>query len=81
MSDDRRQLEIDQNFDFFQSQIRNLFEEHRGKYALLRDQRIIGFFARVEDAARAAEQQFADGIFSIQVVEPEPVDLGFFSRA
>lgn len=81
MSDDTRQREIDRNFDFFQSRIRDLYPEHQGEFALLRNQEIIGFYGHVEDAARDAGQMFPDRLFSIQVVEPEPVDLGFFSRA
>lgn len=81
MSADIRQHEIDQNFDFFQSQFKQLDVEHRGEYVLLRHQRIIGFYDRVEDAARDAERRFTDHLYSIQIVEPEPVDLGFVTRA
>ncbi len=81
MSFDGRQQEIDQNFDFFQSQFKRLDQEHRGEFALLRHQEIIGFFKRVEDAAAEAEQRFPDRLYSIQIVEPEPVDLGFVARA
>ncbi|WP_310475293.1 hypothetical protein [Sandarakinorhabdus sp.] len=81
MSLDARQREIDRNFDFFLSQFRQLDEGHRGEYVLLRHQQIIGFYDRVEDAASDAQQRFGDHLYSIQIVEPEPVDLGFVTRA
>jgi hypothetical protein len=81
MSEDARQREIDRNFDYFQSRIRDLYPAHRGEFVLLRNQEIVGFYGHVEDAARDAGHLFPDSLFSIQVVEPEPVDLGFFSRA
>jgi len=81
MSASLRQIEIDRNFEYFLGQLKELDRNHRGEYALLRHQQIVGFFARVEDAAKAAEQQYPDRLYSIQVVEPEPVDLGFVARA
>jgi hypothetical protein len=81
MSDDVRKLEIDRNFDYFQSQFKDLALAHTGEFVLLRHQSIVGFFDRVEDAAHEAEARFSDRIYSIQVVEPEPVDLGFVTRA
>lgn len=81
MSDDLRKREIDRNFDYFQSQFKDLADAHRGEFVLLRHQEIIGIFERVEDAAHEAQTRFSDRIYSIQVVEPEPVDLGFVARA
>jgi hypothetical protein len=81
MSADVRQREIDRNFDFFQNQLKQLDPAHRGAFVLLRHQEIVGIFDRVEDAAKEAEQRFSDHLYSIQIVEPEPVDLGYVTRA
>lgn len=81
MSIESRQHEIDRNFDFFQTHFNHFAADHRGEFVLLRHQSVIGYYGLVEDAARDAEQRFADGLYSIQIVEPEPVDLGFVTRA
>jgi len=41
---------------------------------------IIDFFAKPGDANRAGVERFPDGIFSIQEVTDEPIDLGFWSH-
>ena len=76
-----KQEEVDRNFAFFQTELGNLLPKHRGKYALLRDQSIIDYYDTVLDAQTAAEQLYKDGLFSIQKVSEEVVDLGLFSHA
>ena len=73
--------EIDNNYDFLQRRLALLLPEHEGQYALLRTCKVEGFFDRPGDAYREARQRFDDGVFSIQKVTGEPLDLGFFSYA
>lgn len=73
--------EIDNNYDFLQRRLALLLPEHEGQYALLRTCRVEGFFDQPGDAYREAQTRFDDGIFSIQKVTSEPLDLGFFSYA
>ena len=76
-----RQEEVDRNFVFFQAELKNLLPNHRGKYALLRDKAIIGYYDTILDAQTAAELQYKDGLYSIQRVTDDVVDLGLFSHA
>jgi hypothetical protein len=80
MDMERQKHEVDRNYDVFMRQLANLLPEHRDQYALMRDGEIIGFFDKPGDANREGVAQFADGIFSIQEVTDEPIDLGFFSH-
>jgi hypothetical protein len=83
MDDDQRkarQREIERNRDFFLNELPKLLPERRGKYALLRNEKIIGFFDTPNDAVTAA-RQFDDQMYSIQQVTDLPVNLGFFSYA
>lgn len=73
--------EVDANYDFFQRNLGLLLKEHRDKYVLLRQQKIIDYFDDVGDAYRAGLNRFSDGIFSIQEITDEPIDLGIFSHA
>jgi hypothetical protein len=40
----------------------------------------VAFFKKPGDANRAGVEAFPDGIFSIQEVTDEPIDLGFWSH-
>jgi hypothetical protein len=76
-----RQEEIDRNFEEFQRQLPVLLEKYRGKYALMRNQEIKGYYDTAVDANLTGEQMFPDKLFSVQQVIDTAVDLGFFSHA
>jgi hypothetical protein len=76
------QEEVDQNFEFFQGElIQLLSSNHVGKFALVRDRKIIGFYDTANDAYTSAESLYEDGLFSIQQVTSDIADLGFYSHA
>jgi len=76
-----RQQEVDQNFAFFQPKLPELLKTHRGKFALIKNQEIIGFYDTVMDAQTTGAKFFDDGLFSIQDVDDTPIDLGSYSHA
>lgn len=78
---DLRRVEIDQNYDFFQRNLKRILVRHEGEYALLRQKEIIGYYGAVGDAYRDAIARFPDRLFSIQLVTREPVELGNWSIA
>lgn len=73
--------EIEGNFDAFQRQLGASLFSHRGEYALLRHGKIIAYFSDPGAALVAATTQFPDRLYSIQEVNDEPIDLGFWSHA
>ncbi len=81
MAEDTRQSEVKRNYEAFMQQLPELLATHRGKFALMRDAKIVEFFDTGSDAYRAGQKLYADGRFSIQQVIDSPVDLGFFSHA
>ncbi|HEU5066982.1 MAG TPA: hypothetical protein VFT61_02180 [Sphingomicrobium sp.] len=80
MSDARQRLEVDRNYDAFVRKLGALLSQHRDELALMRDGEIVDFFDTPADAFRAGVERFPDGIFSIQEVTDEPIDLGFWSH-
>jgi hypothetical protein len=76
-----KQEEVDRNFAFFQRELPKLLRARRGKFALLRDCQITGFYDTAQDAFTAASQLYPEGLFSIQQVTEEIGDLGFYSHA
>jgi hypothetical protein len=77
---DLQAAEVDRNYDAFMRVLGTILSDHRDQLALMRGGEIVGYFATVGDANRAAAQRFGDGIYSIQEVTDEPIDLGFWSH-
>ena len=76
------QEQIEQNYRIFEQQLPQLLARYRGKFALMRDGKIVAFFDTARDAFIAGQKLFAqDNLFSIQEVTATPIDLGWFSHA
>jgi len=78
---DKAQIEIDQNFDFFQRSLQGILAEHHGEYALIRHREFVGFFSGPGEAYRAGLAKFPDELFSVQEVEDRPAEIGLISLA
>ena len=76
----RQREEVDRNYDAFTRVLGTILSDHRDKLALMRDGGIVGYFDTPRQALEAAYERFADGVFSIQEVTDEPIDLGFWSH-
>lgn len=73
--------EVQKNFEAFEKLLPDLVEEHSGKYALIRHQKIVAIYSTVEDAVQTGQSFYDDGLFSVQKITSTPIDLGFFSHA
>ena len=76
----RQGRDVDRNYDVFVQLLPSLLPEHRDEFALMRNGKIVDFFTKSGDANRAGVEAFSNGIFSIQEVTDEPIDLGFWSH-
>ena len=79
MDRDLLAAEVERNYDYFQRHLNEYLPEQFGRYALLRHCEVVGFF----DDAREAEERgerFRDSVYSIQLVDPAPVNLGLYSN-
>jgi hypothetical protein len=76
----RQRSEVDRNYDAFVRVLGGILFEHRDQLALMRDGQIVGFYDTPKQALKAATEKFSDGIYSIQEVTDEPIDLGFWSH-
>jgi hypothetical protein len=76
-----RQMEIEENLDFFVKELPKISPNQLGKFALIRHKSIAGYFDTVADAVGTGNKLYSDKLFSIQQVTDIPVDLGFFSHA
>jgi hypothetical protein len=80
MYQERQKLEVDRNYDAFVRSLSTILNEHRGEYALMRHGKIVDYFDRPGAANVAGCERFKDGLYSIQEVTDEPIDLGFWSN-
>jgi hypothetical protein len=72
--------EVDANYDYFLRHLGEFLTDHAGRYAVLKDRKVVDFFDQPGEAYRFARESIPDGVFSIQEVTDEPIDLGFFSH-
>jgi hypothetical protein len=77
----RQNEEVDRNYEAFKKVLASLLPDHRDQLALMRDERIVGFFDTARELLEAAHERFPDDIFSIQEVTDEPFYLGYLSDA
>ena len=80
MDQGRQKREVDRNYDAFTRILGTILPAHRDQLALMRDEEVVGFYETPREALKAATEKFSDGIFSIQEVTDEPIDLGFWSH-
>jgi len=71
--------EVDRNYDYFQRHMTEYLPREFGRYALLRRGNVVGFYDSADSAEERGER-FGDGIYSIQLVDPAPINLGAFSN-
>lgn len=72
--------EIQVNYDAFQRALATLLPDQRNQYALLRHGRAVDFFGRPGEADLVGTQRFTDGLYSIQQVTDESVELGVYEN-
>jgi hypothetical protein len=80
MDAERQREEVDRNYDAFVRLLGSILPDHRDQLALMKDARILGFYDTPRSALEAASALVPDGIFSLQEVTDEPLDLGFWSH-
>jgi hypothetical protein len=81
MSDQKKQHEIDENYEVFSRLLPDLMKNHAGKFVVMRHQKPVEFFDTARDAMVYASKTYSDGLFSVQEVTQKAVDLGWFSHA
>ncbi|MGU9952080.1 MAG: hypothetical protein ACNYPH_07295 [Gammaproteobacteria bacterium WSBS_2016_MAG_OTU1] len=77
-----QQREVDANYEAFKQQLPKLLSgQYAGKHALIKNQKMVDFFDTSNDAFYAGVERFKDGIFSVQKVTDEVIDLRLWRYA
>lgn len=80
MDRDLQRREVEANYDAFVRSLGRILDQRRGQFALMRHGVIVDFFDQPGPANVAGHGKFPDGLYSIQEVTDEPIDLGFWSN-
>lgn len=75
------QAEVDHNYEAFKELLPTLVQQHNGKFALMRHQKLEHIFDSVHDAVVFAKAKYEDELFSVQEITERTADLGYFSHA
>ena len=73
-----KQEQLNVNYEAFLAELPSVLEEHRGRYALMRDGNITAFFDSYHDALTTGCKIFSDSIFSVHQVGDMPIDFESF---
>ena len=76
-----KQAELDANYEAFRAMLPALLEGKAGKFVVLRHQKAIETFDTLHDAVVFAAKTYSDGLFSVQEVTDQIIDLGWYSHA
>ncbi|MHC8509746.1 MAG: hypothetical protein ACYYKD_10235 [Rhodospirillales bacterium] len=72
--------EVDQNYEAFNEMLPELLKTAPDQFVLLRGKENIAVFETADDAFIFAEAQYPDGVYSVQQITSDIVDLGYFSH-
>jgi len=72
---------VQANYEAFKQHFPGLLLKHPGKFALMRDEKVVEVFDTASDAVKAGRALFADARYSVQEITGAPVNLGYFSYA
>ncbi|RLA07543.1 MAG: hypothetical protein DRQ51_05810 [Gammaproteobacteria bacterium] len=71
--------EVDDNFNFFKTQLSDFKKNHLNQYALLHKKQVSGFYESENDAIQIGMKDYGEGCFSVQKVASTNIELGYQS--
>jgi hypothetical protein len=80
-SRESQRAEVQANYEAFVAELPTLVTRHQGKFAVYRHTRLLEFFDDYSVAEAFGRSRFGDGLFSIQEVTQEPLDIRWFKYA
>lgn len=77
-----KEKEVKENAKFFFDNLeKGTYDKYIGKYALMKEKKVVEYYDTKDDARKTGNIMFKDGVFSIQKIEKQNIDLGYFSHA
>lgn len=72
--------ELDRNYDAFKAVLPELMKKHKGRWAIVREEKVVDIYDKFEEASSAGLKQYGDHRFNLQEVTDEPLYFGIFSH-
>ncbi len=79
--ENQRKKELEENYKAFEKLMPTFAPQDNGKFVLMRHGQKVNIFDSAKDAIIFAKAQFEDGMYSVQQIIVEAIDLGYFSHA
>jgi hypothetical protein len=80
-SGESQRAEVQANYEAFESELPSLMKRHKGKFAVYRHRQLLEFVDDYSVAEAFGRSRFNDGLFSIQEVTQESLDIRWFKYA
>ena len=80
-SRESQRAEVQANYEAFEAELPSLVKRYEGKFAVYRHRQLLEFFDDYSVAEAFGRSRFDDGLFSIQEVTQEPLDIRWFKYA
>lgn len=77
---DRQRRQVGRNHAAFMAMLPDLQKTDAGRFALLRDGNLVICLDTFRGAVAAGRRMFGDGVFPVQEITAQPVDLGWLFR-
>ena len=77
---EQKKKQVEDNYKAFKEILPTIIKDHKGKQALMRGGKIVGYFDSPKEAYMSGLEKYKDRLFSIQEVTDEPISLGVFSH-
>jgi len=79
---ERQEQEVKNNFSILKKKLPELLSQNDkiGKYALMKQGKVIGCFMSMNDAIDVGNNLYDDKIFSVQKIEASKISLGYLSQ-
>lgn len=72
---------VEKNYQAFKRLLPDLMKKYANRHAFMRHEKVIGIYSTARDAVLTGRTFYEDGLFSVQKITAQPVDLGYFSHA
>lgn len=72
---------LKENYEYFKTILPEIIGQYAGKFALIRNKKIINYYDTARDAYTSGKLMFQDEKFSVQEVINKVIDLGYYSHA
>ena len=77
---DKGKAEVKANLPIFKEMQAELQARHPGKVALFHNRQYVDVFDSIDEACDEGCKRFGKACFSVQAVEPKPLNMGAMSR-